>query len=270
MTRALDILLLKFVYRGIDRLLFGLPVWTIVKREVYAFFVSPMAYVLLTAWLLFSGSTFWLLCGYYSNQPPGSSQDSPLTAFFGQTTLFYLPVLIFVPLITMRLLAEERSRGTIESLMTAPISEAQVVIAKYLAANVFWLALWTPTLLFVWLTSRYGDVDLGAVATSYLGILGIGLYYLAIGVLMSAVSRNQIVSAVLTFVALAGLFVLGLGLYVFGDEYRELFAYVSIWGHMEAFSRGVIDTRYIVFDTSIAGVALTLAVGALSARRIEG
>ena len=246
------------------------PLFTIFKREVYAFFVSPMAYVLWTLWLLLSGFTFWLLCSYYATQPPGSSQESPLTAFFGQTTLFYLPLLVFVPLITMRLIAEERSRGTLESLMTAPISEAHVVLGKYLAANVFWIALWVPTLLYVWLTSRYGDVDLGAVATSYLGVLGIGVYYLAIGVLMSAISRNQIISAALTFVALAGLFVLGLGQYVFGDEHREIFAYLSIWGHMEAFSRGVVDTRYLVFDGSLAALALSLAVGALSARRIEG
>lgn len=259
-----------FPYYGADALFHRYAWWTIFKREVYSFFVSPMAFVLLTSWLLFSGATFWLLCGYYATQPMGGAQDSPLTAFFGQTTLFYLPVLVFVPLITMRLLAEERSRGTIESLMTAPVSETHVVMGKYLAANVFWIAMWVPTFLYVWLTSRYGDVDLGAVATSYLGILGFGAYYLAIGVLMSAISSNQIVSAVLTFVSLAGLFVLGLGQYVFGDEYRELFAYLSIWGHMEAFSRGVIDTRYIIFDASIAAVALSLATGALSARRIEG
>lgn len=269
-ARVISVITLGPLFALLNRLLARFAWYTIFKREVYSFFVSPMAYILLTCWLLFSGATFWLLCGYYANQPMGGAQDSPLTAFFGQTTLFYLPVLVFVPLITMRLLAEERSRGTIESLMTAPVSELQVVMGKYLAANVFWFAMWTPTVLYVWLTSRYGDVDLGAVATSYLGIFGFGAYYLAIGVLMSAISRNQIVSAILTFVSLAGLFVVGLGQYVFGDEYRELFAYLSIWGHMEAFSRGVIDTRYIVFDASITVVALALATGALSARRIEG
>ncbi|MCA9609463.1 MAG: ABC transporter permease subunit [Myxococcales bacterium] len=248
-----------------------MAIWTIFKREVYAFFVSPMAYVLLTGWLLFCGLTFWMLAGYYAGQPlGGSAQDSPLTAFFGQTTLFYLPMLVFVPLVTMRLLAEERNRGTIETLMTAPVSEVSVVLGKYLAAIVFWLAMWVPTLLYVWLTSRYGDVDMGAIGTSYLGVFGIGVYYLAIGVLMSAISPNQLVSAILTFLALAGLFVVGLGQYVFGEEYRELFAYLSIWGHMEAFSRGVVDTRYLVFDLTLAGVSLSLAVGALQARRIEG
>ncbi|MCB9591681.1 MAG: ABC transporter permease [Sandaracinaceae bacterium] len=245
--------------------------WTIFKREVHSFFVSPMAYVLLTCWLLFCGVVFWILAEYYAGQPMGGgAQDSPLTAFFGGTTLFYLPMLVFVPLVTMRLIAEERNRGTLEVLMTAPVSEVSVIVGKYFAALLFWVAMWVPTLLYVWLTSRYGDVDMGAIGTGYLGIFGIGVYYLAIGVLMSAVSPNQIVSAILTFVALAGLFVVGLGQYVFGDEYRELFAYLSIWGHMEAFSRGVVDTRYLTFDVSVAVVTLSLATGALQARRVEG
>ena len=111
---------------------------------------------------------------------------------------------------------------------------------------------------------------MGAVATSYLGIFGIGIYYLAIGILMSAIARNQVVSALLTFVALCLLFLMGLGTMVFGDEHRELFGYISVWGHMEAFSSGIVDSRFVVFDLSVAALALSLAVGALKARRVEG
>lgn len=247
--------------------------WAVLKREVYAFFVSPMAYVLLTAWLLWCGMAFWMLSSYFASQPLGAQgQESPLTAFFGQTTLFYLPMLVFVPLVTMRLLAEERSRGTLELLLTAPVSEGAIVLGKYLASMLIWCAMWLPTWLYVWLTSRYGDVDVGAISASYVGVLGIGAYYMAIGLLMSALSRNQIVAAILTFLALGGLFVLGLGQYVFGEEYRELFAYVSVWGHMESFSRGVVDSRYLVFDATLAalGVCATILVlrGAVSPRTV--
>lgn len=243
-------------------------VWTILKREVYSFFTTPMAYVLLTVWLFFSGFVFSILAYWSANQPfGGGPQESPLTAFFGQTMLFYLPILVFVPLITMRLIAEERSRGTLELLMTAPVTAAEVVLGKYLASLVYWLAMWVPTLLYVWLTSRYGDVDMGAVGASYLGIFGIGAYYLAIGVLMSALAKNQIISAILTFLTLAGLFVLGLGQYVMGEEHRELFGYLSVLGHMEAFSRGVVDTRYLTFDISLAALAIALAIAAM--RRTE-
>ncbi|HJL20257.1 MAG TPA: ABC transporter permease subunit [Sandaracinaceae bacterium LLY-WYZ-13_1] len=247
-----------------------MAVWTILKREVYAFFVSPMAYIMLTAWLLLCGLNFTWLATYYASQPIGAgAQSSPLPAFFGGTTLFYLPILVFVPLMTMRLLAQERSRGTIELLMTAPVGDVSIVIGKYLASLVFWMALWVPTLLYVWLTSHYGDVDAGVVAASYLGIFLIGTYYLAIGLLMSAIAPQQMIAALLTFLALGTLFVLGVGQYIF-DEYRDLFTYVSIWGHMESFSRGVVDSRYLVFDLSVAALALTLTVGVLHARRTEG
>lgn len=245
--------------------------WTICKREVYAFFISPLAYVVMTAWLLLSGYSFFALANWFAANPfnvrPG---DNLLSAFFGETTLFYLPILFFVPVFTMRLLAEEQSRGTIETLMTAPVSDASIVLGKYLASLTVWVALWVPTLLYVWLASRYGSVDFGMVASSYVGVLGIGAYYMAIGVLMSAIAKNQIVAAILTFMALCGLFLLGLGVHLFGEEYREVFAYISIWGHMEAFSKGILDSRYLVFSASVAALATTLAVAVLSARRVEG
>jgi ABC-2 type transport system permease protein len=244
--------------------------WTILKREVYSFFVSPLAYVVLTSWLLLCGYSFYQIASWFAQNPfDASASANLLSSFFGATTLFYLPILFFVPVFTMRLLAEERSKGTIEPLMTAPVSDLSIVLGKYLAGIVVWLTLWIPTLLYVWLASRYGHVDLGMVASSYLGILGIGAYYMAIGTLMSAIAKNPIVSAILTFLALCGLFLAGLGIFLFGEEYRDVFAYISIWGHMEAFSKGLIDTRYLVFDASVAGFAITLAVAVLSARRLE-
>src|SRR6476659_9595346 len=112
-------------------------VLTVARREMFSFFVSPVAFVVATVWLLFFGGVFYLLALFFASQPPGSGA-SLLEAFFGGTTLFYLPLLIFAPVLTMRLLAEERSSGTIETLMTAPVTELQIVLGKYLAALVFW------------------------------------------------------------------------------------------------------------------------------------
>lgn len=244
--------------------------WTICKREVFAFFASPLAYVVMTIWLLLNGYSFYSLARWFAANPfQATATDNLLGAFFGQTTLFYLPMLVFVPVITMRLLAEERSRGTIETLMTAPVSDTAIVLGKYLAGLVIWIALWVPTLLYVWLASRYGSVDLGVVATSYLGVLGVGAYYVAFGTLMSAIAKNQIVAAILTFAVLCGLFLAGLGIYLFGEEYREIFSYISIWAHMEAFSKGIVDSRYLAFDFTMAALAVTLSVAVLSARRVE-
>jgi ABC-2 type transport system permease protein len=246
-------------------------IWTILKRELYAFFSSPTAYVVLTVWLIISGFGFFAIAMWLSPSAAGDSSSSAdlVSSFFGGTTLFYLPLLVITPVFTMRLLAEEHSRGTIETLMTAPVSDTQIVVGKYLSALVVWITLWAPTLLYVWLGSRYGNIDLGATASSYLGILGIGAYYMAIGTLMSAIAKNQIVAAILTFLALTGLFMAGLGIYLFGEEYHEVFAYISIWGHMEAFSKGIIDTRYLVFDFSVAVLCVALAIGVLSTRRLE-
>jgi ABC-2 type transport system permease protein len=244
--------------------------WTICKREVFAFFASPLAYAVITAWLLIEGFSFYLMATWFAANPlQANATDNLLSAFFGQTTLFYLPPLVFVPIITMRLLAEERSRGTIEMLMTAPVRDTSIVLGKYLAALIVWVALWVPTLLYVWLASRYGSVDMGAVGSSYLGVLGIGAYYMAIGTLMSTIAKNQIVAAILTFATLGGLFILGLAGMLLGEEYREILGYISIWTHMEAFSAGIVDSRYLIFDGTVAALAITLAIAVLSARRVE-
>ncbi len=244
-------------------------VWSVAKREVRAFFVSPIAYVSLTVWLLWSGWSFYMLCVWYAGRAVEGFTDNPLRAFFGGTWLFFAPLLIFVPVTTMKLLAEERHSGTLETLLSAPVREVEVVLGKYLAALLFWVALWAPTLLYVWITAQYGTVDAGAVAASYLGIFGIGAYYMAVGLFMSALARTQIVAAVLTFMVLGLLFALGIGEYIFYDTAREVFGYISLWGHMDAFSRGIVDSRYLVYDASLALLALTYAVRALQARRVQ-
>ncbi|MGD8862845.1 MAG: ABC transporter permease [Myxococcales bacterium] len=240
---------------------------TIARREVGAFFVSPIAYVVMTVWLLVFGGVFFLLAMFLASAGPG---ENLLQAFFGGTTLFYLPLLVFSPMLTMRLLAEERAQGTLEALMTAPVTEVQVVLGKYLAAMVFWIALWAPTLLYVWLVARGGEnnVDWGAMAATYSGILGIGVLYMAVGLFMSSVARNQIVAAMLTFLVLGGLFGIGLAGYAtLDDQSRAIFEYVGLWTQMASFAKGIVDTRYLVYDVSIAVLALFLTVRVLQANR---
>jgi ABC-2 type transport system permease protein len=241
---------------------------TIAKREIFAYFVSPIAYVVTVVWLIWCGLQFYLLAGVFASAPSLSATANPLSAFFGGSVLFFIPLLVFAPVLTMRLLAEERHTGTLEPLLTAPITTASVVLGKYLAALVFWVALWLPTLMYVWITSQFGRIDLGAVLTSYLGVLGIGLYYMAIGVAMSALAKNQITAALLTFMVLAGLFAVGLLSFVdtFASQ-RDAIDYISLWGHMQAFSKGIVDSRYVVFDVTVAALFVYLAWRALEGRR---
>jgi ABC-2 type transport system permease protein len=237
---------------------------TIARREILSFFVSPIAYVVLTVWLLFSGMSFYLLALF---QQPGGSV---LQSFFGGTILFHLALLIFTPVLTMRLLAEERSSGTIEPLMTAPVSELQIVLGKYLASLTFWVSLWLPTASYVWLCSRAGEdvIDLGAIGATYVGLLCIGAFYMSIGLLMSAVARNQIVAAMLTFMVLGGLFVVGLLAYApIAEEKKAIFEYIGPWAQMGAFAKGIVDTRYVAYDLSAAALALFLSVRVLQGNR---
>jgi ABC-2 type transport system permease protein len=241
---------------------------TIAKREIFSYFVSPVAYVVWVVWLVWCGLQYYLLAGLFAGRPALSASANPLSAFFGGSVLFFIPLLVFAPVLTMRLLAEERHTGTIEPLLTAPVTTFSVVIGKYFAALTFWVALWIPTLLYVWVTSRYGDVDTGAVLASYLGVLGIGLYYMAIGLAMSAFAKNQIVAALLTFMVLSGLFAGGLLSFIEPlAAYREVIDYLSLWGHMQAFSKGIIDTRFLVFDVSLAAFFVYVAYRALEGRR---
>ncbi len=243
--------------------------FSIMKRELRSFFVSPMAYAVLTTWLLWCGQNYAMLAEFYSTQPSTGGSANPLSTFFGGTLLFYVPLLIFVPVITMRLIAGEKSAGSLEALLTAPVSETQIIVGKYLAALLFYCALWVPTLLYVWITSRFGDVDMGTVAASYLGIFGIGAFYVAVGLLMSTVAGNQVVAATLTFLSLGMLFAAGIMQYTSVGTARDVFAYMSIWSHMQDYSKGIVDSRSLVLDASMTAIALFVATRVLAWRRIR-
>jgi ABC-2 type transport system permease protein len=234
---------------------------TVAKREILSFFVSPVAYVILTVFLVLQGSTLWVFSTFFAQQPVGyGATYTPLTLFFGGTQLFYPILIILAALITMRLVAAERRLGTLEPLLTAPVTETQVVLGKFAAAMVFWLALWAPTIVYVFIMSNYGDVDWQVVGSIYLGVLCIGLWYMAIGLLMSALSPNQIVAAILTMMFLFGFFIFGIVEFIQTGEAREIFGYVSVWRHMEDFAKGVVDSRHLVFAVTLTGLALTQAV----------
>ena len=241
----------------------------VLKRELASFFVSPLAYIVWTAWLLWTGLTFVFLTEHYARNAIASGLANPLTSFFEGNALFFIPLLLFVPVLTMRLLAGETQSGTLETLMTAPVSETAIVLGKYGAAMVFWVALWAPTLIYAVIMRQYGDVDWGAIGASYVGVFGLGLYFMAIGLLMSAVAPTQIIAAVLAFLFLGMLLIVGIGEFVLDGWLREACSYVSMWGHMRRFSKGVVDTRYVVFDLSVALFAVAVAIGVLKARRFS-
>ncbi len=235
-------------------------------RELRAYFFSPLAYVVAALMLVINGLVFWLIVSYLNR--PGVQIGAPLELFFGQTLYFWLVLLFVAPVLTMRLLSEERRSGTIEVLMTAPVTEDGVVVGKYLAALLFYVFLWLPTLVYAGVLAVYGEVDWGPVAAGYLGVFGIGALFLAVGVLASALTRSQLVAAVLTFALLVPLFTFGLLEQLFNDEtLRQAFSYLNLWQHMEEFGKGIVDTRRLVYYLSATVLFLFLAARALEQRK---
>jgi ABC-2 type transport system permease protein len=245
------------------------PFWAILKRELFAFFVTPLAWVLIVVFLFVQGMHFFLLVDHFSLQGDLASDETPLSAFFGNTVLFYLVLFLLVPPMTMRLFAEERRSGTIESLMTAPVSSAAVVLAKYLAVLVSYVAMWLPTGLYVVILARTGDVDTRAVASAYLGVLLVGAGYLALGLCASALTRSQFLSLVWTSLVVLGLFTLGVGEFVVreGSALHEVCAYVSAWGHMNELASGIVDSRRLVLYGTMVALPLFVATRAVDAWR---
>jgi ABC-2 type transport system permease protein len=241
--------------------------WPVFKRELFSLFVTPLAWVLLTTFLVVQGIHFFLLANQYATDV-ALTEGGPVQAFFGKTILLYLPMLFVCPLLTMRLFAEERRSGTIEALLTAPVSAVGVTLAKYAAALVTYVAIWAPTLLYVVLIAKTGEVDWRVVGASYLGVLGVGAGYLAIGTMTSALTTSQLTAAVLSAMALIFLFMVGIGEFILdAGPAHDVCAYVSVWSQMNDFSQGIVDLRRLVFDGTLVAVPLFITVRAVDAWR---
>lgn len=243
--------------------------WPIYKRELFAFFVTPLAWVLITVFLLVQGMHFFLLVDHFSNLGQGASDQTPLQAFFGNTILLYLILFLLVPPMTMRLFAEERRSGTIESLMTAPVSSWGVVLAKYASVLTTYVAMWAPTVFYLVILQRSGEIDWGVAASAYLGVFLVGAGYLSLGLLMSAITTSQFLALVLTALLVLALFILGVGEFVTreGTLMHDICAHVSVWAHMNDFASGIVDSRRLVFYGALVVLPLFVTVRAVDAWR---
>jgi len=243
--------------------------WPICKRELFAFFVTPLAWVLIVVFLVVQGMHFFLLVDHFAHQTDVSGDETPLTAFFGNTVLLYVVLFALVPPMTMRLFAEERRSGTIESLMTAPVSATAVVLAKYAAVLATYIAMWLPTVLYLVILGRTGDLDWHAAASAYAGVLMIGAAYLSIGLCASALTRSQFLAMVWTALLLLVLFVLGVGEFVTreGSVMHDVCSHVSVWAHMNDFASGIVDSRRLVFYGTLVLLPLFVSTRAVDAWR---
>jgi ABC-2 type transport system permease protein len=238
-------------------------IWILTKKELSSFFDSLIAYIILVAFLGFSGFFTWL----YGSDVFLIGQAS-LRPFF---SIAYWTLFFFIPAITMRLIAEEKKTGTIELLLTKAISDRQVVIGKFLAAFSLILIALAFTLPYAFTIASIGNLDGGEVVCGYLGLALMSAAYISIGIYASSITSNQVVAFLATlFIGLFFHIIFDVLASNFTGVVGEIFNTLSVSVHFESISRGVIDSKDIIFFLSIIFLGLVFAESSLSKRKISG
>jgi len=235
-------------------------IWVISRRELQSFFDSLTAYIMLIAFLGFSGFFTWL----YGSDIFFVKQAS-LQAFFG---VAYWTLFFFIPALTMRQFAEENKTGTIELLLTRPINDWQVVFGKFLATLLLIVIALIFTLPYYFTVSSLGNIDHGAVITGYLGLIFMSAAYISIGIFTSSISNNQIIGFLLALaIGILFQFLFSLIAGASSGILSEVLYYMSISTHFESISRGVIDSRDIIFFCSLIFLGLVSTEAVLQKNR---
>lgn len=243
---------------------------TLLRRELASFFLSITGYVVIAAVTLMIGLSFVMLMRNLGSDP----FPMPVTELFFNSALFWIILMLVTPVITMRLFALEKSTGTFETLMTTPVGDVQVVAAKFAAALIFYSIMWLPTLgcLFIvrHFTNQPGALDAGTTGGTFLGIFLAGCMFLSLGCFASVISKNQMVAAIISLVPNVSLFILAYlaqQVPAAGDWQTQALSYFALFQQMQDFTRGVVDTRVVIFYAGITFFFLFLTLRAVESRR---
>jgi len=230
-----------------------LPIY---RRELRSYFNSPVAYVVIVVFLA--------IIGWFFTSNLFLMNVASLRIVFELVPLIFL---FFVPAVTMRLLAEEKKSGTLELLTTKPVRDVEIVLGKFLAAWTLLAASLAPTVLYLVSVMAIGKIDMGPVFTGYLGLLLMGAVYIAIGLLASSLTENQIVAFILSFLIVFALFMMDKILIYVPEGFASTIEFLAIDYHFSNIARGVIDSRNIIYFGSLLGFSLFLATVSLQRRK---
>jgi ABC-2 type transport system permease protein len=255
-------------------------IYAIYRKEMGNYFVSPVAYVVVGVFLILAGFFFDRIVDFYiQNSLAAEMQalrfgtppdiDVPSQIFRSFFDLLSSIILFLTPVLTMAVYSEERKRGTIELLMTSPITEAQIVIGKFLAELSLFAIMMIPTPVYVFFVYFHSDPrpPVGIVFVGYLGVLLLGGSLLALGGFISSLTENQIIAAVLTFGAFLMLWVIDLGGRGAGSAGGQVLQYISVIHHYDDFTRGIIDTSSLVYYCSFLAFFVFLTVRSIDSIR---
>jgi ABC-2 type transport system permease protein len=244
--------------------------FTLIRRELGSYFLSIAGYVILAGATFLMGLSFVVLLAKLQAVPTAM----PVTELFYITPFFWLILLLGTPAITMRLFALERFSGTFETLMTAPVSDLQVVLSKFTAALFFFVIMWLPLIACLqvvrYFTSDPAGFDAGVIGSTFLGIILLGGLLLSVGCCASALTRNQVVAAMLSLGFGVSIFLLGVlagEAAPHGSWQAQVLPFFALFDQMHDFARGIVDTRPIIFLVSLTLFFLFLTLRVIESRR---
>jgi gliding motility-associated transport system permease protein len=243
--------------------------WTLVRRELAGFFLSLSGYIIIAAAMFLMGYSFVIILAKLQKPSP-----MPVTELFYITPFFWLILLLTTPVITMRLFAQEKFSGTFETLMTTPVSDFQVVAAKFTSALIFYVLMWLPMLGCVLVVRHYTSdtaaLDAGVIGGTYVGIVLLGGLFISLGCWASALTRTQVIAAMISLGSGASIFLLGFmasQLPAQDTWQSQVLGSVALFERMHDFARGVVDTRAVVLLVSLTAFFLFLTLRVVESRR---
>lgn len=252
-------------------------VLAIAHKELKAYFASPIAYIVIGFFVLLFGFFFYTLLLVFNQQSmrmtgfDGGPAQNVNEGMIRPVLLNASVVLLFVlPMITMRTYAEEKRSGTIELLLTAPLTDMQIILGKFLGAMALYATMLAVTLIHMAVLYAFGTPEWIPIATGYLGLLLMGGCFISVGLLISSLTKNQIVAGMITFGVFLLLWVINWVGSFTGPTTQQVLDYLSITNHLDDFTRGIIDTRHLVYYLSFIAFGLFLTARSVDTERWKG
>ena len=252
-------------------------VLAIAHKELRSYFASPIAYIVLGMFLLVYGNFFGVYFADFAQRSAQAGAGGQAAAMNVNVELLrpamqnMLVVLLFVlPMITMRTYAEEKRSGTIELLLTSPVTDVQIILGKFFGAMGLYAGMLLVTMLYMAILFWFGNPEWRPVAAGYLGLLLMGGCFISVGLLISSLTKNQIVAGALTFAVFLMLWVVNWMADQSGPITREILTTLSITDHFDDFARGVIDTKHLIYYLSFITFGLFLTAKSVDSERWRG
>lgn len=248
----------------------------IAQRELNAYFTSPIGYVLIGFFALLFGYFFYVPLAFFIEQSMQAGMN-PTQAMninqmlIGPALMNTTVIMLFLfPLITMRTYSEEKRSGTIELLLTSPITDLQIIMGKFVGAMLLYAAMLAITLIHMAILFIFGDPEWKPIATAYLGLLMMGGCFLSLGLFISSLTKNQIVAAMATFAVFLMLWVINwIGTFV-GPTTQAVLSHLSLTDHFDDFAKGIIDTKHVIYYLSFMAFGLFLTAKSVDSERWRG